>query len=188
MELPPEAPYHDDRCKQYDLDIVAVGKPQDMKQIGQKSDGDTPFWKRKTLSQMTTEEWESLCDGCGRCCLIKLEDIDSGALAFTDVACHLFDCDSCRCTSYPDRQELVSDCVTFSADSITDLEWMPVTCAYRLIAEGRELYWWHPLVSGDGETVHLAGISVRNRVVLETEVASEELEDHVVDWANSSAK
>jgi len=156
--------------------------PQDMKRMGRPADGDEPFWKRKPLSEMSSEEWESLCDGCGRCCLIKLEDIDSGELAHTDVACRLLDCQTCRCTSYANRHELVADCVNFTAASITGLEWMPATCAYRLIAAGRDLYWWHPLVSGDRDLVHKAGISVRGRVVSESGVAPDKLEDHVVDW------
>jgi hypothetical protein len=156
--------------------------PQDMKRMGLPADGGEPFWKRKPLSEMSSQEWESLCDGCGRCCLIKLEDIDSGELAHTDVACRLLDCQTCRCTSYANRHELVADCVTFTAASIAELEWMPPTCAYRLVAAGRDLYWWHPLVSGDPDLVHEAGISVRGRAVSESGVAFDKLEDHVVEW------
>jgi uncharacterized cysteine cluster protein YcgN (CxxCxxCC family) len=141
-----------------------------------------PWWERKALSRMTPEEWESLCDGCGKCCLIKLEDPDDGEIVFTDVACHLLDGRSCRCRNYANRQRLVSDCVVLRPETVATLEFMPRSCAYRLRAEGRPLYWWHPLVSGDPETVHLAGMSVRGRVVPEREVKDDDLEDHIVTW------
>ena len=129
------------------------------------ADTDAPFWQRKTLSEMTQPEWESLCDGCARCCLLKLEDIDTGHVEYTNIACRLLDHGTCRCTRYPARHELVPDCVGLSADVLTEIAWLPSTCAYRLVAEGRDLYWWHPLVSGNADTVHQAGISVRGRVV-----------------------
>ena len=141
-----------------------------------------PFWERKTLAEMTADEWEALCDGCGRCCLLKLEDTDTGAIAYTDVACRLLDLGACRCTSYGARAQLVPDCVVLTPDRIGDLGWMPSTCAYRLLAEGKRLRWWHPLVSGDPETVHVAGISVRHRVLAETEVACDRLEERIVTW------
>jgi hypothetical protein len=128
------------------------------------------FWKTKTLAEMTPKEWESLCDGCGRCCLVKLEDEDTGKVHFTDVACSLFDTHSCRCTDYRNRTKRVSDCVKLTPENVGELGWLPRTCAYRLIDEGKPLHWWHPLVSGDPETVHLAGISMRGRSVSETEV------------------
>src|SRR3954469_22029567 len=117
------------------------------------------FWKTKSLEEMSDAEWESLCDGCGRCCLNKLEDIDTGEIAWTDVACRLLEGESCRCRNYPKRQKLVPDCVQLTPESVRNLSWLPPTCAYRLVAEGRELYWWHPLLSGDPSTVHQAGIS-----------------------------
>lgn len=143
-------------------------------------DGEEPFWRRKGLRELDAQEWESLCDGCGKCCLHKLEDVDSGEIAFTNVACRLLDLGSCRCSNYPERRRLVPDCLMLTPDMVDDLSWLPGTCAYRLIAEGKDLAWWHPLVSGDPETVHRAGISVRGRVVSERRVR--DLEDHIVDW------
>ena len=140
------------------------------------------FWRRKSLAEMTPEEWESLCDGCGKCCLVKLEDADDGSVHYTDVACHLLNLGTCRCGNYPQRRQIVEDCVVLSPDSIAALRWMPSTCAYRLLSEGKELAWWHPLVSGDPETVHQAGISVRGRSVTESRVPDEALEDHIVTW------
>ena len=141
-----------------------------------------PFWRRKTLAEMTQEEWESLCDGCGKCCLVKLEDADSGAIHHTDVACHLLNLGTCRCSNYPARKSIVEDCVVLTPETVGDLSWMPSTCAYRVLSEGRDLAWWHPLVSGDPESVHQAGISVRGRAVTEARVPDAELEDHIVTW------
>ncbi len=147
---------------------------------------DTAFWKVKTLDEMTAAEWESLCDGCGRCCLNKLEDWETGEIAFTSVACRLLDGRSCRCRDYPNRQEKVPDCIGLTPEIVRTLTWLPPTCAYRLVDEGRDLYWWHPLVSGDADTVHQAGISVRDRTVREQDVAPEDLEDYIVDWPTSA--
>jgi uncharacterized protein len=144
------------------------------------SDSTAPFWKRKTLSEMTRPEWESLCDGCARCCLLKLEDIDTGEIAYTDIACKLLDSGACRCSDYKNRQQSVPDCVVLKPANIADLGWMPSSCAYRLIAEGKDLAWWHPLVSGDPSTVHDSGISVRGKVV--PEQRGEDPEDHIVTW------
>ena len=144
------------------------------------SDEETPFWQRKHLDQMTRVEWESLCDGCGRCCLIKLEDADTGDIAYTDIACRLLDLGTCRCSDYPNRQRQVPDCVMLTMEKIDKLQWMPSTCAYRLIAEGKDLAWWHPLVSGDPETIHQAGVSVRNRSVPEDR--GDDPEDRIVTW------
>ena len=141
-----------------------------------------PFWRRKALSEMTVKEWESLCDGCGKCCLIKLEDADNGELFFTDVACHLLDLKSCRCGNYENRQKLVDDCVVLTPQTIDEAHFMPSTCAYRLLAEGKDLYWWHHLVCGDFDTVHRASISVQGRAVSEKKVPDQALEDHIVDW------
>lgn len=139
-----------------------------------------PFWKQKQLSEMSRNEWESLCDGCARCCLLKLEDIDTGEISFTDIACKLLDSGTCRCSDYPKRQKSVPDCVVLKPENIDDLTWMPSSCAYRLIAEGKDLAWWHPLVSGTPETVHEAGISVRGRVV--PELRGDDPEDRIVTW------
>ena len=144
------------------------------------SEEDSPFWRRKRLDQMSRPEWESLCDGCGRCCLIKLEDADTGDIDYTDIACRLLDLGSCRCRDYLNRKRHVPDCMVLTAAKINDLHWMPSTCAYRLIHEGKDLAWWHPLKSGDPDTVHQAGISVRNRVV--PEERGEDPEDRIVTW------
>lgn len=149
---------------------------------GMRTMSDVPFWQAKTLAEMTHEEWESLCDGCGKCCLLKLQDEGSDAVDYTDVACKLLDLRTCRCSDYPNRRQRVANCVALTPDTIGALRWMPSTCAYRLLAEGRDLMWWHPLVSGDPATVVLAGISVLGRAVSETEVREWDLEDHIVAW------
>lgn len=140
-----------------------------------------PFWRAKRLDEMSREEWESLCDGCGRCCLLKLEDEDSGRVAYTRIACRLLDGESCRCSSYALRALLVPSCVRLTPDTIVEsARWMPESCAYRRLAEGRGLPDWHPLVSGDPESVHRAGVSVRGWTVPEWEVHEEDHEDHVI--------
>jgi len=144
-----------------------------------------PFWRTKALEEMTTPEWESLCDGCGRCCLVKLEDEDTGEVHFTDLGCRLLDGTSCRCTDYTRRRRRVRDCVKLTPEGARTLAWLPVTCGYRRLAEGRDLAWWHPLVSGSEETVHEAGISVRARVIAsEVDLPIEEWTDHIVKWPN----
>jgi len=140
------------------------------------------FWQTKTLEQMTTDEWESLCDGCGRCCLNKLEDIDTGELHFTNVACRLLDETSCQCNNYPQRKSLVPECLVLDAASVKNSTALPVSCAYRRLAEGKPLLHWHPLLSGDANTVHDANISVRGKTVSEQHIHIEQLEDHIVDW------
>jgi len=142
-----------------------------------------PFWRSKTLEEMTEAEWESLCDGCGRCCLVKLEDEDSGKIHATDIGCRLFDAATCRCHDYTNRSKTVPDCVTLTPEAVRTLPWLPPTCAYRLLGEGKDLPWWHPLVSGDPQTVIAAGVSVRGKVhANEDEVAEEEIVERIVAW------
>ena len=141
-----------------------------------------PFWEDKTLEEMSAEEWEALCDGCGRCCLIKLEDEDSGEIITSDVRCKLLDGDSCTCTDYERRQKLVPDCIKLTPENVRTISWIPSTCAYRRLAEGKGLAWWHPLISGDMGTVIDAGVSVSGRTVSETDVKPGDWENHAVDW------
>jgi len=145
-----------------------------------------PFWETKTLDQMTRAEWESLCDGCGRCCLHKLRDDDTGALWWTNVACRLLDNDTCQCSNYTKRRRLVPDCVQLTAENLTEIDWLPPSCAYRRLAEGKTLAWWHPLVSGDAATVHTSGISVRGRVVDERDAGP--LDHHLAEWPGHSPR
>ena len=139
-----------------------------------------PYWQRKSLSQLSAPEWEALCDGCGQCCRHKLEDIDTGVVHPTQVVCQLLDTQGCHCTDYANRHASVPDCITLTPESVSRYAWLPSSCAYRRLAEGKDLAWWHPLVSGDPETVHQAGISVRGRVLSERNLpADAELEDYM---------
>lgn len=140
---------------------------------------DQPFWKAKSLAEMTREQWESLCDGCGRCCLHKIENIDTGKLYFTSVVCHLFDEQRCRCTRYSERNTLVPDCLVLSMENLDQINFLPDTCAYRLLNEGRDLPDWHPLVSGTPGSVHRAGISVRGKVISEDYVHPDDLVNYI---------
>jgi uncharacterized cysteine cluster protein YcgN (CxxCxxCC family) len=140
---------------------------------------DSPFWQHKTLDQLSDPEWESLCDGCAKCCLNKIEDEDSGELFFTNAACRLLDIESCRCTDYLQRTRKVPECLDLRA-RFTAFHWLPTTCAYRCLSEGRELPAWHPLLTGDRASVHRAGESVRSYAVSEEEIV--ELTDHVIEW------
>ena len=144
-----------------------------------------PFWQVKTLEEMSREEWENLCDGCARCCLVKLEDADTAEIHFTDVGCTLLDAKTCRCRDYRRRRSRVSDCVKLTPKIVRRLNWLPVTCAYRRLAEGRGLAWWHPLVSGSPDTVRQAGVSASGRVSLsEDDLPAESLGDRIVKWPN----
>ena len=151
-----------------------------------RMDDPAPFWKTTPLDQMTGAEWESLCDGCGRCCLHKLRDDDDGTLSYTNVSCRLLDTNTCRCTSYARRREKVPDCVAITPAALATIDWLPPTCAYRLVAEGRDLAWWHPLVSGDPGTVHRAGVSVRGRAVSERRAGM--LEHYIVEWPGQTPR
>jgi len=144
---------------------------------------EAPFWRRKSLAEMTDSEWESLCDGCGKCCLNKLEEEGTDRTFYTDVGCRLLDGESCRCRDYANRLDQVEDCVRLTPESLKTISWLPPSCAYVLLDEGKNLYWWHPLVSGDPETVHIAGVSVRGRVgASEANVPDADLQDHIVSW------
>ncbi len=144
--------------------------------------GPDDFWRDTPLEEMTDAQWESLCDGCGRCCLLKLEDEDDGAVSYTDVHCRLFDPDTCRCGNYAIRKQLVPGCVVLTPQTIREIkDWMPATCAYRLLAEGRPLPDWHPLVTGDPESVARAGIAMRAMTVPEYDVDEDDLPDHVIE-------
>ena len=136
-----------------------------------------PFWETKSLSEMSPDEWESLCDGCGRCCLVRFEDEDTGEVVPTRAACRLFDIDLCRCKDYEHRRDFVPDCIKLTPHEVEHLTWMPTTCAYRRLNEGRGLAPWHPLISGDPASVERAGISVRGQVF--SEDILEEVEDAI---------
>ena len=140
-----------------------------------------PFWEIKTLAQMTPREWESLCDGCGLCCLIRLEDEDTGEITPTRVACALFDDRTCRCTNYADRHSYVTDCIKLTPGNIAELPWMPLSCAYRRLHEGKSLPHWHPLITGDPESVHKAGVSVRGQTTNEDDL--DDLDDAIAYMA-----
>jgi uncharacterized cysteine cluster protein YcgN (CxxCxxCC family) len=141
-----------------------------------------PFWKTKTLKEMTKTEWESLCDGCAKCCLVKLEDEDTKELFFTNLACKLLDGKTCRCSNYPERKKHVPICVKLTPHIVATVDWLPESCAYRLVHEGKDLHDWHHLICGDREEVHRRGYSAKNRVVSEVGVADEDAIDYVIDW------
>jgi uncharacterized cysteine cluster protein YcgN (CxxCxxCC family) len=140
------------------------------------------FWETIPLDDLSRDEWELLCDGCGKCCLNKLEDEDTGEVALTRVACRLLDGDSCRCSQYPIRHQFVPECIVLTPETLVkNMYWLPQTCAYRLRAEGRPLYDWHPLVAGDAEAVHHAGVSVRGITIPEFEVDEDDWEDLIIE-------
>jgi uncharacterized cysteine cluster protein YcgN (CxxCxxCC family) len=139
------------------------------------------FWELP-LGTLNRDEWEALCDGCGKCCLNKLEDEDTGEVALTRVACRLLDCETCRCSSYENRHAFVPECITLTVETIPrHLYWLPVTCAYRLRHQGRPLPEWHPLLTGDPDSPHRAGAGMRGRAVSEAEVPEDDWEDHIIE-------
>ena len=144
-------------------------------------EAEKPFWETVPLGSMTRAQWESLCDGCGRCCLHKIRE-DDGGLRFTNVACRLLDDDTASCSDYARRRRRVPDCVQLTPAALAEIDWLPPNCAYRLVADGRALPSWHRLVSGDPAAVHEAGVSVRGRTV--DERVAGPLEHHVVEWPN----
>ena len=140
------------------------------------------FWETVPMNRLSKPEWEALCDGCGKCCLNKLEDEDTGEVALTRLACRLLDDESCLCSQYPIRHQFVPECIVLTPKTLRDnLYWLPQTCAYRLVVEGLPLYPWHPLISGDPETVHAAGVSVRGLTIPEFEVGEDDWEDHLIE-------
>ncbi|MDA3878635.1 MAG: YcgN family cysteine cluster protein [Halothiobacillus sp.] len=143
-----------------------------------------PFWQRKRLSQMTPDEWESLCDGCAKCCLQKLSDEDDPeeAVYYTDLACDLLDLGTCRCGNYAQRHELVPTCVWLKPEDLEEFHWLPATCAYRRLAEGRDLPQWHPLVTGDPDSAKTAGYSVQGRARHVADLDEAHWPEHVADW------
>ncbi len=141
-----------------------------------------PFWQAKSLQEMSAAEWESLCDGCARCCLHKLEDEDDGQVYYTAVVCRYLDQETCQCSDYPNRHINVPNCVELSPQRVTEFHWLPTTCAYRRLSEGRGLADWHPLVSGDREAMLVAGIAVTGKVIDERHVHPEDYETQIIHW------
>lgn len=147
-----------------------------------RSDLTPRFWETKPLKAMSPREWEALCDGCGKCCLNKLEDEETGQVELTCVACRLFDDTSCRCAQYEIRHQFVPECIVMTPENIDQhAYWMPRTCAYRLLWQGKPLYDWHPLISGTPESVHAAGVSMKHRTVPEFEIDEDDWEDHIIE-------
>ncbi|MDN3639039.1 YcgN family cysteine cluster protein [Simiduia curdlanivorans] len=142
------------------------------------------YWRETPLADMTAYQWEALCDGCAKCCLQKLEDEDDGEVYYTRLACQLLDLDTCQCTDYPNRLQRVPNCLQLSADKLEDFHWLPVTCAYRLVAEGKDLPDWHPLITGNRESVHVSKISVRGRAKSELSVPEADWQDEVIRWVD----
>lgn len=139
------------------------------------------FWREKPLSKLTQDEWEALCDGCAKCCLQRLEDEDSGEVYTTNIVCRYLNEEECRCSDYANRSVNVPDCVSVTLELLQDPYWLPSTCAYRLLAEGKELPAWHPLISGTQESVANSGNSIKGRVICETQADSPE--HHLIEWA-----
>ncbi|MBS0961028.1 MULTISPECIES: YcgN family cysteine cluster protein [Acetobacter] len=150
------------------------------------TDSPPPFWESKTLAEMNSDEWESLCDGCGRCCLHKLRDEETNSVYYTSVACRLLDVKTCACTDYTKRHRKVPDCITLTPEMIPTLDWLPPDCAYRRLSEGRSLPEWHPLRSGNRDTVIESGASAAGRCI--SERRARDLEDYLVEWPSQPVK
>ena len=145
----------------------------------------TAFWESKSLTEMSKDEWESLCDGCARCCMIKLQDEDTDEVHYTSIVCDRLDEQECQCTADPQRHALVEDCVVLTYERVGEFHWLPKSCAYRTLAEGRPLAWWHPLVSGTRDTVHQAEISVQGKVIAQSEVDEDDEQDMIIRWVET---
>lgn len=141
-----------------------------------------PWWNATPLGELSASQWEALCDGCGKCCLHKLEDEDSGEVLYTRVHCGYLDEDSCQCSDYANRLRVVPECVRLTPDNIGALDWLPGTCAYRLRAHGQALPAWHPLVSGSRDSVHRAGVSIRGRAISDEYVHPDGYDEHIITW------
>jgi uncharacterized cysteine cluster protein YcgN (CxxCxxCC family) len=148
--------------------------------------GGMGFWETKTLAEMSRTEWESLCDGCGRCCLHKLRDEDTDEISFTNVACRLLDLNTNRCGDYTRRRTKIPDCVQLTPAKLKSVDWLPPSCAYRLLGEGKKLFDWHPLISGTADSVVQAGAGVNGRALSEREAGP--LEHHIVQWPGEMPK
>ena len=143
---------------------------------------DQPFWVKKTLDQMSPSEWEALCDGCGKCCLHKLEDDETGDVYYTKMACKLLDITTCQCSDYPHRKQRVDACLTLSPEDVDDFYWLPLTCSYRILHEGKALPEWHPLIVGDKTEMDQANITVSHFAKPETAVAEDQWQDQIIQW------
>ncbi len=141
-----------------------------------------PWWQTKSLADMSDDEWESLCDGCAKCCLVKLEDVDTEEIYYTNVSCQLLDTESCRCSDYAGRHRIVDDCIKLDRSNVNKLQWLPKSCSYRLVAEGQPLPEWHYLRTGSRQTLHSYGASLRGKVVSERDVRDDDIEDHIIKW------
>jgi uncharacterized protein len=144
--------------------------------------GRVPFWKQKSLREMNRREWELLCDGCGKCCLYKIRDAKTGEVQYTDVSCRLLCSETCRCNSYENRYRLVPTCLILTPTRVEEFAWLPRTCTYRLLAQGKDLPWWHHLVSGDPDLIHRLGLSIKGKVVSEDYIHPLRLRQHIVQW------
>lgn len=153
--------------------------------IGDMTKAPTPFWETTPLHEMSRPQWESLCDGCGRCCLHKLRDEETDAIHYTSVACRLLDTSTCQCTDYAQRHRKVQDCITLTAEMIAELDWLPPDCAYRRLSENRGLPEWHPLITGTQESLRQSGASAAGRCISERKAG--DLEDYLVDWPSEPA-